>query len=267
MPVANARMYSAAPDVKRAWHEVFAWALQQADLSWDVIDFDPPAPLGELWARGDLGCVMMCGAPYSRRDPRPALVAAPIPSPARYGGRAIYFTDIAVRADAPYQTLEETFGGVIGYTLEDSMSGCIALRTHLRGFRSAGAPRLYRQAVGGLLNPRRVIEAMQGGEIDVGPLDSYYYDLLKRNDPQFAARVRVIATTAPAPIPPLIATASLAPAELERLRAALLAVRNASELATQRDTLLLAGFAVPEAADYDVFAGFFAAAEEYRGVW
>lgn len=267
MPVVNARMYSATPGVKRAWRDVFAWALGRAGLAWTIIDFDPPAPLGELWARGDLGCAMMCGAPYSRRQPRPTLVAAPVPAPERYGGRAVYFTDIAVRADAPFRTLEDTFGGVIGYTLEDSMSGCLALRGHLRRFRSPAAPQLYRKAVGGLLNARRVIEALQGGDIDVGPLDSYYYDLLRRNDPDFAAQVRVVATTSPAPIPPLIATATLAAAEIDRLRSALAAVRDAGELAAQRDTLLLGEFAVPAATDYDVFDGFFAAADEYRGVW
>jgi hypothetical protein len=45
MPVANARMYSATPTVKQAWHEVLAWALDRAGLAWPVIDHDAPAPL------------------------------------------------------------------------------------------------------------------------------------------------------------------------------------------------------------------------------
>jgi hypothetical protein len=128
-------------------------------------------------------------------------------------------------------------GGVLGYTLEDSMSGCVAFRRHLHGFRGSREP-LYRKALGGPANARNIIDALAAGTIDVGPLDSYYHDLLRKNDPEFAARVRVIATTAPAPIPPLIATARLAPA-----------------------------FVVPREADYDLFDGILAVSREYEGIW
>ncbi len=267
MPVANARMYSATPAVKQAWKEVLGWALARAGLGWEVIDHDAPAPLSALWARADLGCAMMCGLPYSLRDPRPALVAAPVPSPARYGGRPVYFTDIVVRADAPYRTLEDTFGGVVGYTLEDSMSGCVALRRHLLDFRTFEQPKLFRNAVGGLVHPRRVIEALCAGEIDVGPLDSYYHDLLRAHEPAFAGRVRVLASTFAAPIPPLVATARLASEELERLRAALSAAGTAPELAGQRSNLLLSGFAVPRESDYDALGEALAASRQFPEIW
>lgn len=267
MPVANARMYSATPAAKQAWKDVLGWALRRAGLAWELIDYDAPAPLFELWARDDLGGVMMCGLPYSQRRPRPVLVAAPVPSPARYGGRPVYFTDIVARADSRWRTLEETFGGVVGYTLEDSMSGCIALRRHLLPYRKPTRPQLYRASVGGLVNARRVIEALADGRIDVGPLDSYFHDLLKKGDAGFAAQVRVVATTHAAPIPPLVATAPLVAGELERLRAAFLEAGSAPELKAQRDALLLAGFATPERADYDVFDNILAAAREYPGIW
>jgi len=267
MPVANARMYSAAPAAKRAWRELLGWALGRAGLDWALLDYDAPAPLAGLWARDDLGCAMMCGLPYSQRAPRPALVAAPVPSPARYRGRPAYFTDVVVRADSPHRTLEDTFGAVVGYTLEDSMSGCVALRAHLAPYRERHGPRLYRAAVGGLVNARQVIEALVAGGIDVGPLDSYYYDLLAKHDPDFAARVRVIATTPAAPIPPLVATATLPPDELGRLRDALAAVAGEPTLAGLRDTLLLTGFAVPAPADYDVLDDALAASRRYAGVW
>jgi ABC-type phosphate/phosphonate transport system substrate-binding protein len=238
--IVNARMYSVTPQVKAAWKELLQSVIEKAGLAWEVVDYDAPAPLSALWARADLGCVMMCGLPYSQRRPRPTLVAAPIPSPPRYGGRPQYFTDIAVRADAPYRRLEDTFGGVVGFTLPDSMSGYVALRRHLASY---GA-NLYRKAVSGLLNPRQVIEALDERRIDVGPLDSYYYDLLRAGDPSFAQKVRIIDSTPAAPIPPLVATAQIDAPALERLRAALLA-------AGEHEELLLRGFAVPSPADYD----------------
>ncbi|MBI3375570.1 MAG: PhnD/SsuA/transferrin family substrate-binding protein, partial [Betaproteobacteria bacterium] len=119
----------------------------------------------------------------------------------------------------------------------------------------------------GLINARRVIEALEAREIDAGPLDSYYHDLLMRNDREFAARVRVVATTEAAPMPPLVATMPLAARELERLRAALVATGSSAALAAQRETLLLTGFAVPDGSDYEVFDEILAASNEHAGIW
>ncbi|CAN7179454.1 PhnD/SsuA/transferrin family substrate-binding protein [Variovorax sp. LjRoot290] len=254
MPVANARMYSATASARADWKALFAWALARAGLDWDVIDYDAPAPLSALWARDDLGLAMMCGLPFSQRAPRPALVAAPIPSPARYEGRPVYFTDIVVRADSKYERLEDTFGGVVGYTLADSMSGGVAFRNHLAPYRATHGPRLYARAVGNLIHARGVIEALAAGRIDVGPLDSYYHDLLRHNEPASAQQVRIIASTEAMPIPSLVATAALASDELARLRDALRAAADAPELEAVTERLLLAGFAIPDPADYEVLA-------------
>ena len=258
-------MYSVTPAVQAAWNTLLSWTLARAGLPWQVVDHDPPRPMAELWQRQDLGLAMMCGLPYSQRAPRATLVAAPIPWPERYGGRPIYFTDIAVRKDSSLRSLEDTFGHTVGYTLHDSMSGYAALRRHLRPFRK-GNP-LYARSVGGLQSARVVIEALAAGRIDVGPLDSYSHDLLRANDPQFAAQVRVVATTQAAPIPPLVATAAVDEQKLRELRRALQDVEHSAELAAVRRTLLLKGFAVPEAGDYAVFERIIAEAAEQAEVW
>ena len=249
-PLANARMYSATASAKTDWKELLSWVLARAGLPWNLIDYDAPAPLSVLWARDDLGLAMMCGLPFAQRPERPTLVAAPLPSPARYGGKPVYFTDIVVRADAPYRTLEDTFGGVLGYTLADSLSGGVALRCHLAPYRATHGPRLYRQAVGELINARGVIEALATGRIDAGPLDSYYHDLLSTYDPAFAAQVRTLASTQALPIPALVATAALPSEALARLRQALLETAAARELAPVMGRLLLAGFAFPDPVSY-----------------
>lgn len=248
--LANARMYSVTASAKTDWKELLAWVLARADLPWDLVDYDAPAPLSILWARDDLGLAMMCGLPFAQRPERPVLVAAPLPSPARYGGKPVYFTDIVVRADAPYRSLEDTFGGILGFTLADSMSGGVALRCHLAPYRTTHRPRLYRQAVGGLVNARGVIQALAAGRIDVGPLDSYYHDLLRVSDPASAAQVRIVASTQALPIPPMVATATLPAETLARLRQALRDTAAAPELTPVKGRLLLAGFAFPDPASY-----------------
>ncbi|HEY2187772.1 MAG TPA: phosphate ABC transporter substrate-binding protein, partial [Caldimonas sp.] len=108
MPIVNARMYSVSAGCKADWHRVLGWALASADLDWPIVDHDAPAALAELWARDDLGAAMMCGLPFSRRQPRPTLVAAPLPKPPRYGGRPLYCTDVVVAAESPHRTVEDT---------------------------------------------------------------------------------------------------------------------------------------------------------------
>lgn len=249
LPIANARMYSVNADVREDWRTLFRWVLDRADLRWPVVDHDAPAPLAALWARGDLGAVMMCGLPYAERLVAPQLIAAPVPAPSRYAGRAVYFTDLVVAAEAPFRTLADTFGGRVGYTLADSLSGGVALFDHLANVAPRGELP-YRESVGGLVNARGVIDAIAAGRIDVGPLDSYCHDLLRAREPAFAARVRVVATTAARPIPPVVATAPLDARTVARLRSAFTAVGHAPELAALRARLLLDGFVVPRPDTY-----------------
>jgi ABC-type phosphate/phosphonate transport system substrate-binding protein len=246
--LANARMYSVTPAAAEAWRAVIGWAARQAEVPVEFVEHGPPKLLSDLWARDDLGVVQMCGLPASLRKPAPTLLAAPQPSLPRYQGRAIYMSDIAVRADAPYRTLEDTFGGVAGYTLKDSQSGYFAWRTLLLTKHPEAK---YRQIVGGLLNPRGVIQALVQNKIDVGPLDGYVFDLLRAGDPEFASQVRVVAVTDPTPMPPLAATASLTDSQTEKLRSAFLAAHEERSLDRARQVLLIEKFVVPELSVYD----------------
>lgn len=268
MLIANARMYnSAGPAAKAAWRDILGWIVARAGVPMQVTDHDPPALLSDLWARPDLGAAMMCGLPMALRATRPTLVAAPVPSPARYGGRPVYFSDILVPAASRAERLEDTFGGTVGFTLEDSMSGCVALRVLLERHRTPARPRLYANVIGNLVHVRGMVEAVSSGRVDVGSADSYVMDLLRKHDPAFASGVRVIGTTDAAPIPPFVATAALDAASLERLRGAFRDAGRAPALAAARAKVLVADFVTPDASAYDVFHRIHAESERHPGVW
>jgi len=245
--LANARMYSVTPASAEAWRSVIGWATREAGVPVEFVEHAPPKLLSELWARDDLGVVQMCGLPASLRTPAPSILAAPLPSLARYDGKSVYMSDLAVRADSKFQTLEDTFGGVAGYTLKDSQSGYFAFRYYL-ATKFPGAR--YKKIVGGLMNARGVVKALVAGDIDVGPLDGYVWDLIRAGDPAFAAQVRVIASTDPTPMPPLIST-GLQADQVKRLRDAFIRLHEHAPLESARKSLLVDRFIVPELAVYD----------------
>jgi ABC-type phosphate/phosphonate transport system substrate-binding protein len=249
--IANARMYSIDAATAAAWRSVLEWVGRRAGVDWEVVDYPAPQPLPALWSRPDLGCAFMCGFPFASAAPRPTLLAAPVPSPAPYDGRPVYWTDLVVAADAPIAELHDAFRKRIAWTTEDSQSGWHAPRLLLAALAQRHGNPLFAETIGPLVTPRNVALAVAEHRADLGPLDSYAHELLRRHEPSLAARLRVIARTPPTPIPPLVGASDMAASEARRVRDALLSVGSAPELASARETLLLSGFAAVAAADYD----------------
>jgi ABC-type phosphate/phosphonate transport system substrate-binding protein len=250
--IASARMYSWSPTLTAAWQRLLDWVSARAEVPLAVLTLADPYPLEELWARDDLGCVFMCGYPWVMRSERPHLLAAPVPSPPRYEGRPIYYTDFVVRADGPHRTLEDTFGGCIAYSIEHSHSGYNAARFHLLDYRRPDRPTLYAKVLGPLHRQLPVIDAVLDGRADVGPVDGYGLDLLRRHGAERAQRLRVVATTVAAPSAPLVASPSVDGGSRARLTEALLAAHTAAELAPTLDALLIARFVRADATAFEI---------------
>src|SRR5437763_345972 len=227
-------MYSWSPTLTAAWRRLLEWVVAHSGGEVKVLELADPYPLEELWARDDLGCVFMCGYPWAMRAERPHLLAVPVPAPPRYRDRPIYFTDFVVRADSPYRTLEDTFGGCIAYSIEHSHSGYNAARFHLLSYRRPDRPTLYSKVLGPLHRQLPVIDAVLDGRADVGPVDAYGLDLLRRHGAERAKRVRVVATTLDAPSAPLVASPGVDPVTRQRLAEALLAADRAPALGARR---------------------------------
>jgi ABC-type phosphate/phosphonate transport system substrate-binding protein len=253
--IANARMYAVTAAVAAQWRALFVWAGSNAGVTLEHVEHRAPAALHELWQRDDLGCAFMCGYPWatwSGATPRPAVLATVVPSPARYGGRSVYCTDIVVRADSDAAQPGDLYGRRFAYTTPSSQSGYQAPRAFFEEPASVRGGALFESAVGPLVTPRAVVDAVLANSADAGPLDSYWHDLLRAHEPATAARLRVVASTPMTPMPPLVCAAGVAANDAERLSAALLAAGTTSELRAVRDALLIAGFARPDPAQYAI---------------
>lgn len=261
--IANARMYAVTPAVAAYWRTLLAWVEAQADVALEYVDHLPPRRLDALWRRKDLGCAFMCGYPWvtwSDASPRPLLLAGVVPSPARYRNHSVYCTDIVVRADSPFTTLDDLHGCRFAFTTPSSQSGYQAPRALFATLFSsplvdsarANKGAMFERVVGPLVTPRAVVDAIIAGDADAGPLDSYWHDLLQRHEPETATRLRTIASTPPTPMPPLVAAAGTADADRCRLTDALLAAGATAELRETREALSIARFAMPDPAEYAI---------------
>lgn len=262
--IANARMYAVAPGAIAAWKQLFAWLIGTTGVPLTVIDHAFPAKLDDLWRRDDLACTFMCGWPWFRLGLGHKVIAAPIPNASYARGEPVYCSHFIVRRNSPFDTLESTFGHRFAYTIDDSHSGYNAPRYHLLQYRSNSEP-LFREIVGPLTTPRRVLEAIAEGRADVGPQDSFAFDLMQRHAPELTSAVRIVASTETMPMPALMASAQADPGMIETLTDALCSLALRPECKALLDDLCIQGFARIDPSVYELTERWAKAAEK-RGL-
>lgn len=253
--IANARMYAVTPEVESDWRRLLGRIVAAADLPLDYLPYPAPQPLEHLWSRSDMGAVLMCGFPIALRLAHVQPIAAPVPRAQWAAGRAVYRTDLIVREDAPFRRLEDTFGGRAGWTVAHSHSGFNAFRHHLLAYRTPQRPTLYREMVGNLVTARNVLDAVREGRIDVGPLDAYWHMLIARHAPELCEGVRILSSTALAPMPAFVAAAAVPADVVARLRGAFASAAASSWFDGLADPLMLAGFAEVSLETFDPALG------------
>jgi phosphonate transport system substrate-binding protein len=119
----------------------------------------------------------------------------------RYQNRPIYFSDVVVHSDSPFQALEDLRGAAWAYNEPNSHSGynivryALAMRNETSGFFSrvieSGAHQVSLQMI---LNK----------EVDGSAIDSTVLEQAILDDPSIQAQIRIIETLGPSPIPPWV---------------------------------------------------------------
>jgi ABC-type phosphate/phosphonate transport system substrate-binding protein len=269
--IANARMYAVSAQVAELWRALLSTVSAHAGLNVEVIEHVPPAAIDELWLRTDMAAVFMCGLPYSRANPKPTLIAAPVPSAAEFAGLPKYWSELVVRSDSPFHDLESTLGGTICLTAPNSQSGYAAALQYLmafdmaRGGKAGARSPLYREIAAPAVTPLGAVTAVVAGAADLAPIDAYAYRLLQKYRGDLTSRLRTVARTARTPIPPLVAsiagvTSSGAAASL---RAAFTAAHRDPALKVLLADLELSHFVTPDPRDYDALRINFESAMAY----
>lgn len=165
--------------------------------------------------------VFLCGLAYVEiNGDRPVLdaLAAPVLRGARYAGRPVYFSDVIVRRDRPWQSFADLRGRSWAYNEPQSHSGYGITRYRLVRM---GETRGYFGRVLGAGWHERAIRLVCSGAIDASAIDSQVLAVAVRDDPGLASRLRVIDALGPSTIQPVAADRRLPEALREAVRAAL----------------------------------------------
>ena len=204
----------------------------------------PEAPdrgvaLWEAWLHAGLLLSQTCSLPYRTRlhGQVQLLGAFDLSLPGCPPG--YYRSHIVTRADRA-EGLDALARGVLALNGFDSQSGWAALATHAA---AQGIPFTRFLHTG---SHRDSARAVAEGRADLGCIDAVTWRLVERHDPDVAARLRIVESTAPTPGLPLITARGR---EAAPIRAAL-AEAPARLAGSVRTQLGLAGFVPLDPADY-----------------
>ncbi len=204
----------------------------------------------------------VCGLPYVElsRGGEPPFepLAAPVLRGKRFGGRAVYFSDVIVHRDSPWQSFTDLRGCSWAYNEPHSQSGYGITRFHL----------VCRGETNGYFG--RVVEAgwheealrlVASDAVDAAAIDCHVLAMALRAEPELAARVRVIDTLGPSTIQPVVASRRLPQRLRTDLRAFLVNLANDPVARPHLDRALVQGFEAVHDASYDDIRAMLAAVE------
>jgi len=176
---------------------------------------------------GAIDVLWICGLPYvwNWQDETDAahLLAAPVMQGERYGGRAVYYSDIVVRRSSGFASFDDLRGTRFVYNEPRSHSGYNVMRHHLA---RNGHHRGYFESASESGAHQRSLAWVIEGRADAAAVDSTVLELELARDPALREALAVIGTLGPSPMPPWIARSALDAGLRRAVRALLLSLHE-----------------------------------------
>ena len=201
---------------------------------------------------GEIQLGWICGLPYVlKADSLKSgirLLAAPVMADARYQNRPIYYSDVVVRADSPFNSFADLRGAAWAYNEPLSHSGYNITRYHLATIGETG--RFFGQ-IRQAGSHERALKLLLRGRTDAAAQDSTVLETELRARPELSEQIRVVATLGPSPIPPWVVHTSVPEDIYQALQSALTQLHNDDEGRALLAAGALARFTSVEDSDYD----------------
>jgi phosphonate transport system substrate-binding protein len=172
---------------------------------------------------GQVDLAFVCGLPYVEHTRCQRSYVEPLVAPVlagdRYGGQPIYYSDVIVRQDSPFQSFADLRGRSWAYNEPHSQSGYGITRFHLvsRGETNGFFTRVVEAGW-----HERAIRLVCSGAVDGSAIDSHVLATSLRQHPGMATQLRVIEVLGPSPIQPVVVGRHLSRPLKEEVRAAFL---------------------------------------------
>lgn len=196
--------------------------------------------------QGAIDVAFVCSGPYveGRRRFGLELLAVPV-----VGGKTTYQSYVIAGSALAVRGFEDLRGRSFAFTDPDSNTGRL-VPLHVLGTLGERPETFFSRTLFSGSHDRS-IEAVAGRVVDAAAVDSLIWDHAVRDHPDTARLVRVVWSSEPYGIPPVVARPGL-PAELrERLRAAFLALHEDPEARPLLGRLGIERFVAGRDADYD----------------
>lgn len=207
----------------------------------------------------------ICGLPYvlrtaPRREPSPIeAIAAPVLQGARYENRPIYFSDVIVYRNGPFQAFADLRGCSWAYNEPESQSGYGITRYWLV---KQGETNGYFDKVIEAGFHQVAIRMVCKGRVDAAAIDSQVLAVELRDHPHLAEQLRVIDNLGPSTIQPLAANTRL-PASLKQdIQGVLAEMHHDAQARAQLDRGFIDRFTAIQDSDYDDIRAMLAAYEQ-----
>jgi phosphonate transport system substrate-binding protein len=162
----------------------------------------------------------VCGLAYIEMAPTLGLgaIAAPILRGERYGGRAVYFSDVIVRRESPFRTFHDLRGCSWSFNEPLSQSGYGVTRYHLvRLGETAG---FFGKVIEAGFH-HRSLDLVCQGVVDASAIDSHVLALTLRDQPELTEQIHVLDSLGPSTIQPVVVGTWLPRLLRSRIQAAL----------------------------------------------
>jgi phosphonate transport system substrate-binding protein len=164
-----------------------------------------------LFDRGEIQILWLCGYPYVHKvdmaESDIELLAVPVPRGERYRGRPVYFSDVIVRRERPFQSFLDLRGASWAYNEPRSHSGFNVVRSHLAGI--APNEDFFGEIVESGAHTGS-LEMTLSRRVDCAAIDSTVLEWLIAGRSALPEQIRVIESLGPSPMPPWVISRKVA---------------------------------------------------------
>ncbi|GAB4149729.1 MAG: hypothetical protein Fur0046_28450 [Cyanobacteria bacterium J069] len=225
---------------------------RKLELPVEFVDQIPWQRREELFDQGKIQVCWLCGIAYvwkaDQTDTPVELLVAPVMQGDRYQNRPVYFSDVVVRRDSPFQRFMDLCGAAWAYNEPRSHSGYILTRYHLAMLEKPSG--FFGRVVESGAH-QTSLQQVLSGDVDASAIDSTVLEHALQQDPALSTQIRTIDTLGPSPSPPWVVSPAVNSCIRARLRTLLVQMVDDAEGAAILAAGGLARFALVSDRDYD----------------